>query len=720
MLKLRTSHFVGFFVPLIALAISACGEKLASDQAPASSIASPQLPVKAASLVTQSGKFGIAAHLPISTEFFFGTLNLKAHMTALEKTAYWKEISAFYDDKVPSPSKSEKSSVPEFEKMVTGDVFVAAGKGSSTVAEAWRELSDLYSEISYRGLMSGGPFAGAGGGSPTEQMVQGIVSDTALLKRASALISALKVPPLIVGMKAEKPDDLLKLLQLDDKLAELTKKGAQPSDLATPLGGKFKVIRFHVSDLLTDEDQKKMLEGIPESLKTKNPAALDIVMKAIDDIQTKPVAIAYGTVSGHAVIAIGEDTAHLQFVETPAESLLAKPEFKNLEPYADKDLLFIASASAAVAEASVSKRPTQPFLRGILSGLKGSDMFRDLATGLEPRISMLGEAEEKLTKRTFTDAVGIGWWSEGLHLESFGGQLGGMLDAAQPLRFASLLDDPGLVFGAIYRLQPGYAADSRAYIENWVEMIHHVSRELLRAGLGGEQGGQMAAMVDEKIIPELVKLYRSSRDLDQKGLGTEHAFIVDMGGTMAGLPGLPPAAAKKKMLRIAGVSPVKDRAVISAEWTRMEAALKATLAGAPLPMAIALPNPISSEKNGITTYFYPIPFATEDLLPSASVNDKLFMFGTSKNLHEKIAGQLTEAKPEEAASGLRYKVRFSGIRELIQTSAALAPDPDQSATMGTATQWIAPLGDLTGRSWMEGKDRRDSFSWEIHDVKKFD
>lgn len=716
MLKLRSSLFVGFFVPLIALAITACGEKPASDQAPASSISSPQLPVKAASLVAQSGKFGMAAHLPISTEFFFGTLNLKAHMAALEKTAYWKEISAFYDDKVPSPSKSEKSSVPEFEKMVTGDVFVAAGKGSSTAAEAWRELSDFYSEISYRSLMSGGSFAGAGGGSP----IQVIAEDVASLKRLNSLVSALKVPPLIIGMKAENPEDLLKLLQLEEKLAELSKKGIKTTDLATSLGGKFRVMSFKVGELLTEDVQIKMMKDVPEEWKTKNQAAFDIVMKAIDDIQTKPVAIAYGTVSGHAVIAIGEDTAHLQFVETPVESLLAKPEFKNLEPYADKDLLFIAAATAAVAEASVSKRPSQPFLRGILSGLKTIDMFRDLATGLEPRISMLGEAEEKLTKRTFTDGVAVGWWSEGLHMESFGGQLGGILDAAQPLQFASLLEDPGLVFGAIYRMQPDYAADSRAYIENWVEMIHHVSRELLRLGLGGDQGAQIAAMVDEKVIPELVKLYRSSRELDQKGLGTEHAFVMDLGGTLAGLPGVAPAAADRKMLRMAGVNAVKDRAVISAEWKRMEAALKAALAAAPVPMVGSFLNPISSEKNGITSYFYPIPLATEDLLPAVSVNDKLFILGTSKNLHEKIAGQLTEAKPEESASGLRYKVRFSSIRELMKTTAALAPDPDQSASVGSATQWIAPFGDLTGRSWIEGKDRRDSLSWEIHDVKKFD
>jgi hypothetical protein len=720
MLKLRSFLFVGFLVSTVTLVLSACGEKPASVQTPTADAAKAATAPQAASLATQSKKFGIAAHLPKSTELYFGTLGLKSHIEALQKTAYWKEISAFYDDKVPSPSKAEKSSVPEFDKLVTGDLFVAAGKGSSTAAEAWRELSDLYSEISYRGLMSGGPFAGAGGGSPTEQMVQGIVSDTALLKRSSALISALKVPPLIVGMKAEKPDDLLKLLQLDDKLAELTKKGAQTSDLATPLGGKFKVIRFHVSDLLTDEDQKKMLEGIPEPLKAKNPDALGIVTQAIDDVQSKPVAIAYGTVAGHAVIAIGEDTAHLQFVEAPAESLLAKPEFKNLEPYADKDLLFIAAATAAFAEASVSKRPSQPFLRGILSGLKTSDMFRGLATGLEPRISMLGEAEEKLTKRTFTDGVAVGWWSEGLHMESFGGQLGGILDAAQPLQFASLLEDPGLVFGAIYRMQPDYAADSRAYIENWVEMIHHVSRELLRSGLGGDQGAQIAAMVDEKVIPELVKLYRSSRELDQKGLGTEHAFVMDLGGTLAGLPGVAPAAADRKMLRMAGVNAVKDRAVISAEWKRMEAALKAALAAAPVPMVGSFLNPISSEKNGITSYFYPIPLATENLLPAVSVNDKLFILGTSKNLHEKIAGQLTEAKPEESASGLRYMVRFSGIRELIKTIAALAPDPDQSASVGSATQWIAPFGDLTGRSWIEGKDRRDSLSWEMHDVKKFD
>ena len=702
----------------LSLALSACGEK----PVPASVAEAPAAPTGDVKITDVAGKLGFAAHLPSSTEFYYGTIQLRKHLDALHQTSFWKDVSAFWDDKMPAPSKSGEKAKFDLNKELKGDVFMAGGKGTAATLAGWRELSEVYSEISYRGLMSGGSLGGETGpvGPQVNQMVRGLIEDAALLKRMSAAVSAIQLPPLLMGAQLEKPEALFETLITQEIQSDWVKKGAKITEVKTALGGQFKVISFQLSAFLTEEMQAQALAGIPEDIKAKNPESAAIVSKILDDLQAKPLVIAYGTVQGYAVISTGQDASHLQFAEAGGESLVARTEFSALAPYADKDLLFVASMDAAVLEAASSRRPMQPILRGLLAGLKTNDMFRDLATGLEPRIAMLGEAEEKLSKSTFTHAVAAGWWSEGLHIESFGGKLTPMLDETQPLSMGTLLDDPGLIAGINYRSTSTFAADSRTYVELWVEMAHHVTRELMQAGLGGDQGAQIAQMLDAQIIPELVKFYQASKAMDEKALGTEHAIVIDLGGKMADLPGLPPAAADKKMLRMAGVSPVKDRAAISAEWTRMEGSLKKMLAGAPLPMQIALPSPLSSDKNGATTYFYPIPFATEDLLPSASVSDQWFILGTSKKFAEQISSQLATAKADPSQTGLRWKVRFSNVRELIKTSSALSPDPDKAADMGQATKWLAPLGDLTGSSRSDKGARRDSLNWEILDVKKFD
>ncbi len=101
------------------------------------------------------------------------------------------------------------------------------------------------------------------------------------------------------------------------------------------------------------------------------------------------------------------------------------------------------------------------------------------------------------------------------------------------------------------------------------------------------------------------------------------------------------------------------------------------------------------------------------------MNDRLFIFGSSKNFNEGIAGRLAEAKPG-AETGLRWRVSFGNIREIIKTSASLSKDAAAAGNAQTATRWITPLENIQGRCWNENGQRRDSIIWEIHDVKKFD
>ena len=66
---------------------------------------------------------------------------------------------------------------------------------------------------------------------------------------------------------------------------------------------------------------------------------------------------------------------------------------------------------------------------------------------------------------------------------------------------------------------------------------------------------------------------------------------------------------------------------------------------------------MSSEKNGLTTWWTSIPFTGNDFMPCVSVSDKLFMVSTSKTFSESLAAKL-KAGGAEARKGAWLHVDF--------------------------------------------------------------
>ena len=117
-------------------------------------------------------------------------------------------------------------------------------------------------------------------------------------------------------------------------------------------------------------------------------------------------------------------------------------------------------------------------------------------------------------------------------------------------------------------------------------------------------------------------------------LGNERAWIVDLNGSVPAIPGIPqPVVDEAKFPRISMVAPVTDRAKLAASWEKMNTSLTSMLAkvsemtGQDIPMQ----KPISSEKDGFTTWFFSMPFFNDDFMPSVTVGDQWFAASTSKN-----------------------------------------------------------------------------------------
>jgi len=311
-----------------------------------------------------AAQLGFALHLPADTEAYFGTLNLPKHLAGMKDSNWAKDLNAFLDDKTPAPSAANAAPPPATPANLLAslwgqDFFVALGKGAATALKPWQAVSAIQSELQYQALMQGTVGSAAKDSKP-EQMIARLLGNTPLLQRTADLIATLSLPPVMLGVKTDKPDDLLKQL-VPDALLEPMKARARVS-LVTTAAGKFTLIEGTFAALLTDELEKTLLEGIP----TEQAEARSIVAQALDAVQAKPFCLAYGAAHGHLLVALGTERPDLDFNPDAANALTARPELSFVTPYAARNLVALTFIEAGVLDAAQNPEPLQPMIRGVL------------------------------------------------------------------------------------------------------------------------------------------------------------------------------------------------------------------------------------------------------------------------------------------------------------------------------------------------------------------
>ena len=84
---------------------------------------------------------------------------------------------------------------------------------------------------------------------------------------------------------------------------------------------------------------------------------------------------------------------------------------------------------------------------------------------------------------------------------------------------------------------------------------------------------------------------------------------------------------------------------------------------------IALPEAIVKRSGDLTSYVYELPFDSRELAPCASLNDRLFMLGTSRVQQSHLAELLQQPRGGPAA-GMRVKLNVTKLREFLKKFAA--------------------------------------------------
>lgn len=735
-------------IPAVALFLGACKKQeavKAPEPAPAVAEAPPKVepapapPAKAPSLSPdeRAAKLGFAGHLSKDTEVLLAFYNGSKTAERIKASNVWKLVQkqlgiagmgmgALDDEELAGePGAPAEDSDPAGPAGLFGTEFtLALGKSSAEQLGhlmvfnrrmgyfQMRSIAKAFAAGLKEGDLSGLSESFETGYGP--ELFGEIISDPA---SGIALFEKSNMPPLYLGFKTEEADRDIAAQQVAAMVENVNLFGEYVEPVEIETAGAsfkgFKILGSKVAGLMA-EDRDNMEE-------TLEPAMVDQLLAAV---AKKDIVIASGVVGNYVVLFLGGSLDDLKFASAPGESLVATDALAFADAYASKELAAVAYGQKEGMDTLIEAAGgLSDMTDGLRDGLSGADGLGD-TRDIDALFAIVAEREAALRKLTGNDALGlVSFFEEGLKIESFGGSDSGMVDWKSPNRLASLGDSEDVLMFANATADVVYDEKARAYIEALLETAYAMTLKVAEAPLEGEEMAQfkaMAGMFDTKFRPDMVALWDAFANDFGGGLGHESALLVDLKGGAPAVPGIPQTVVDQaKVPRLSIVAPVTDRAKLADSWDKMNTTLTGTLAkvgemtGQPIPMQ----KPISSEKNGNTTWFFPLPFFTDDFLPSVTVGDKWFVASTSKNqaldlIAKADAGGATR-------DGFWFAMNFKTLEKYAQETSVLieenaealmgAPLTDsQKKNIGNAIAILGDLDSLTAHSRREAGVLRSS------------
>ncbi len=741
-------------VPAVALSLGACGKKeetkapeaaqapaavetpAQTPQAPPPAPAPPVVKTPALSPEERAAKLGFAKHLPKDTEVVMTFQNGTKSADRVKSSKLWKLVQAemginMMDDGAgvePEEEMEEDAAKPEGEQDATAqaepkeeadaepaepigpaalfgtEFTVALGK---TSGEQTGNLLTLNRRMSYfqmrtlaKALVASaksGDFSGVTQAMASQYGPENLKDMLADPESGVALLEKMKMPPLYFSFRtkeAEREGAAQQLSSLIENLAMLGET-VEPVEVEKA-GAKFagqKVSGAKIAELLK-ADRKQMDEMI-------DPATVD---KLIAAIAKKDLVVLSGTLGDYAVLYIGGSTDDMNFAADTAGSIVSTDALAFADPYASKELAAVIYGQKAALDTLIATAGgLSDMTTGIRDGLAGSEGLGD-TRDLETLLRMVGEREAALRKLAVTDSMGlVAFFEDGLKIETQGGTDNGAVDWKTPNKLASLGNSDDVAVFANMTADAAYDEKARAYVEALMETAYTAAMKVSELKIDDEKMAQFkdgAKLFDTKFRTDAVALWDAFSGDFGSGLGQESALVVDLSGSMPAIPGVPqPVVDEAKFPRVSIIAPVTDRAKLAGSWQKMNSSLTSLLknaselAGQDIPMQ----KPISSEKDGFTTWFFSMPFFNDDFIPSVTVGDKWFAASTSKNQALDLIHKAD--KGGETRNGAWLSVNFNALRKFSdETVKVLEKNKDalhmDAADLKKAGKYIAACEDM--------------------------
>lgn len=742
-------------IPAVAVGLGACNKKeeVKAPEAPAPVAEAPVKPTPAPAIppapkvpvlsaAERAAKLGFVKHLPQDTEVVLSFYNGSKTAERVKASKLWKLVEKemgggmvdisddedIKDEEAEKPAADKEAAAaadePAGPAMLFGTEFtMAMGKSAGEQGANLMKFSSRMNYFQMRGIAKAFVAAAKkGDASALEESLSNELSAELgmnLLKDPESgvkLLERMGMPPLYLGFRTTESQRAAAAQQVSAMVANVGMLGEMAEALEVEKAGQ-KFQGFKISGAKISETMAASRKAMEENL---DAATVDQLLALV---AKKDIVILTGTIGDYVVFFMGGSADELNLATAPEQSLVASNALAFSDAYASKDLAaLIYGQKAAIDTLYASIGGLADITNGLRDGISGADGIGE-TRDLEALFQIVGEREAALRKLTTVDAAGtVAFFEEGLKIESFGGPDQGAIDWKTPNKLAHLGDSPDVVLFADMTVDAAYDEKFRAYFESLVETGYALAMKVTEIPVESEEVTkfkEMAKMFDGKFRTDMIALWDAGDEFGSS-LGKERAFVVDLKGGAPAVPGIPQNVLDKaKVPRISMVAPVTDRAKLSGSWDKMNTTLTGTLAkisemtGQEIPMQ----KPMSSERSGNTTWFFPMPFLTDDFVPSVTVGDQWFAASTSKNQALDLIGKATAGG--ETRNGLWFSMNFRALETYADetfkivdenaeaiTGAGLTPEQKKHAK--DAIKVLSDLDKLTVHSRLEGAVQHSS------------
>lgn len=691
-------------VPAMALVSGSCEKKTAptaeapaaksAEATPAATPAVPKEPVApvipALSADERAAKFGIVKHLPKDTESFLTVYNGSKMSKRFKGTKVWDLIQeasglpAEADEAEAKPDSAGKqdgeatadksgADTPAPEAAPSGpgallgqEVFLATGKGTGSqtanLLTANRRATYFQMKFLTKAFLSAAKKDGMSdfSESMTEAQMKSMIEVLKDPQSGMGLFEKMQMPPVYVGFKTLPADRE----QVSQQVASVVEYLSNAEDMVEPVEFERAGAKFSGYRLLGEKIAKSLGEERESMDQQLGAETTDQLLAALGK---KNLIAVSGTLGDYVILFLGTTPEDCQLVADAKDSIAATEALSFADGYASKDLAALVYGSNGMMDTLHSAvGGLSDVTSGVRDGLAGEDGLGD-TRDIEAMLQLVGEREQALSKLSTVDTYGlVSFFDQGLKIETFGGTDTGAIDWKAPSSLAGLGNPSDVVLFATMTSDATYDAKAKAYAESLVETAYAMTKKVAEAPIESDEFKQFkdgVKLFDEKFRADTISLLNGLRGDLSAGIGNESALVVDLKGSVPAIPGIPQVLVDKgRFIRASWIAPVTDRSKLSSSWDKMNESttriLKSVseLAGKDIPMQ----KPMSSEKNGSTTWFFSMPFFNDDFVPSVTVGDKWFVASTSK-VH---ALELSEKAGKETSdrTGFYMNVKLDPLR----------------------------------------------------------
>ena len=672
-----------FLIPLVATVafVSACKEKAKPDESstdgnqPTSgetsttAVTDPE-PIKAtATPEKRAAKLGFAKHLPKSIVKYDAVFDGKKAFRELLKTPIGVFVlERLADEDIALEDLMENEELAGQIAMYAEEYFTAYGSGTN---ESFDLAINLFDRLAYYGgrvgvhiadgfVRDGEDYSPQG----PEEFLSGPLKGAP--KELVKMFADFDMPAVYQGAKSSDSDmrDML-----EGQMNEVTSVFAMVGEASEPVtiqkaGAEFtgyKLVGAKLAEMIDEDTQEEMQEIF----------SAEDVKSFIDALKEKTIVCVTGVVGDYVIFFIGRSEDDFELTENVADSMCANNEIVFLDPYLDKNIISVGLANTATVQTSgnldaLAFRLIGSLTEGLRDGLGDAGSLGD-TQDIEALLGNITEQGEKLAAMfSSTDLGYVAYIENGLKAEGFGGGNIPSIDFSQKHTLESLGEGEKTLLFANWTNNEDYNAKVMDYVDSLGETAYLLTKRV--AALDVDDGDfrefrEAVGLFDEHFKSDAVNIWTALRGDLADGLGGESAIVIDMNGSLPKVPNVPaPLLKEGKMPRISYVSVVDDRSKLQSSWGKVNASAESILktisemAGEEIPMQV----PMSSEKDGLKTWFVPIPFQNDDFVPSVSVSDELFFVSTSKNFSEGLAERFKSGKAGRQGAWLHVDFKQLG------------------------------------------------------------